>query len=170
MASTDWPSSLVADREPGAVGPLITAMARAHRAMGQRLLQGTGLRTGQELVIMLLGDSPGQSQAEITRWLRVEPPTTAKMLARLERGGFVERVRSVDDRRIMLVSLTEQGRSLHQHVRSLWNELNEITIAGLNERDQQELERLLLRVLKNLTPASSHEDLPEDLDSRPSRE
>jgi DNA-binding MarR family transcriptional regulator len=152
MASSDWPGSLVADRDPGSVGPLITAMARAHRAMGQKLLQGTGLRTGQELVIMLLGDSPGQSQAEITRWLGVEPPTTAKMLARLERAGFVERVRSVEDRRIMLVSLTEKGRSLRQRVGELWDELNRITTAGLSERDCLELERLLLRVLINLTP------------------
>jgi MarR family transcriptional regulator, organic hydroperoxide resistance regulator len=164
MASSNWPGSLVADREPGSVGPLITAMARAHRAMGQKLLEGTGLRTGQELVILLLGDSPGQSQAEITRWLGVEPPTTAKMLARLERAGFVERVRSVDDRRRMLVTLTEQGRSLHKRVGELWNELNRITTSGLSEEDQLELERLLLRVLRNLAPETLDEEVPGESD------
>src|SRR5476651_1920558 len=98
MAHCDWPGSFAADRTPGSLGPLIAGMARAHRAMGQKLLDGTGLRTGQELVIMLLGDAPGQSQADITRWLGVEPPTTAKMLARLEKAGFVERIRSTEDR------------------------------------------------------------------------
>jgi len=133
--------------------------------MGEKLLQGTGLRTGQELVIMLLGDSPGQSQAEITRWLGVEPPTTAKMLARLERAGFVQRVRSADDRRVVLVSLTEKGQSFHQRVGELWTELNRITTAGLSERDQLELERLLLRVLENLTPDTPNENVAEELDS-----
>ena len=155
MASSDWPGSLVADRAPGSAGALIPAIARAHRAMGERLLQGTGLRTGQELVISLLGDSPGRSQAEITRWLGVEPPTTAKMLARMERAGFVERVRSTEDRRVMLVTLTEKGRSLHHRVGELWNELNRITTAGLSDKDQLELEQLLLRVLENLTPGDS---------------
>lgn len=152
MASSDWPESIAANRAPGTAGALIPAIARAHRAMGQKLLQGTGLRTGQELVIMLLGDSPGKSQAEITRWLGVEPPTTAKMLARLERAGFVERVRSADDRRKVLVNLTEKGRALPQRVGELWDELNRMTTAGLSDSDQLELERLLLRVLENLTP------------------
>ena len=151
MASSDWPGSIAANRAPGTAGALIPAIARAHRAMGEKLLQGTGLRTGQELVIMLLGDSPGQSQAAITRWLGVEPPTTAKMLARLERAGFVQRLRSADDRRVVLVSLTEKGQSVHQRVGELWNELNHLTTEGLSASDQLELERLLLRVLKNLT-------------------
>jgi len=133
--------------------------------MGEKLLQGTGLRTGQELVIMLLGDSPGQSQAEITRWLGVEQPTTAKMLARLERAGFVQRVRSADDLCVELVSITEKGQSFHQRVGELWTELNRITTAGLSERDQLELERLLLRVLENLTPDTPNENVAEELDS-----
>jgi DNA-binding MarR family transcriptional regulator len=165
MASSDWPGSIAANRAPGTAGALIPAIARAHRAMGEKLLQGTGLRTGQELVIMLLGDSPGQSQAAITRWLGVEPPTTAKMLARLERAGFVERVRSVDDRRVVLVSLTAKGQSLHKRVGELWNELNSIPTAGFSERDKFELERLLVRVLKNLTPESPDEDVTNKPDS-----
>jgi MarR family transcriptional regulator, organic hydroperoxide resistance regulator len=157
MATSDWPGSIAATRGPGTPGALIPAIARAHRAMGERLLRGTGLRTGQELVIMLLGDSPGQSQAAITRWLGVEPPTTAKMLARLERSGFVQRVRSTEDQRVMLVSLTTKGQSLHRRVGELWNELNRIPTAGFSEKDKVELERLLLRVLENLTPESDNE-------------
>ncbi len=161
MAHWDWPGSIAADRTPGSLGPLIAGMARAHRAMGQKLLDGTGLRTGQELVIMLLGDAPGQSQADITRWLGVEPPTTAKMLARLEKAGFVERVRSTEDRRRVVVTLTGKGKALHQRVRDMWTELNAITIAGLSERDREELERLLLRVLENLTPETTPDSVPE---------
>jgi MarR family transcriptional regulator, organic hydroperoxide resistance regulator len=164
MATSDWPGSIAANRVPGSAGPLIPAIARAHRAMGQRLLDGTGLRTGQELVIMFLGDSPGRSQAEITRWLGVEPPTTAKMVARLERAGFVERVRSAEDRRVVLVSLTEQGRSFHHRVGELWDELNRLTTAGFSDRDQVELERLLLRVLENLTPQVSDEAVMDEDD------
>jgi MarR family transcriptional regulator, organic hydroperoxide resistance regulator len=164
VATWDWPGSIAANRAPGTAGPLIPAVARAHRAMGQKLLDGTGLRTGQELVIMFLGDAPGRSQAEITRWLGIEPPTTAKMVARLERAGFVERVRSAEDRRVVLVSLTEQGRSFHQRVGELWDELNRLTTAGFSDRDQVELERLLLRVLENLTPETPGESVLGELD------
>ena len=62
----------------GVISPLIPTLARAHRAMSQELLRDTGLSAGQELIVMRLFDSPPRSQAELTRWLGVEPPTTAK--------------------------------------------------------------------------------------------
>src|SRR5450631_902781 len=126
----------------GVISPLIPTLARAHRATSQELLQGTGLSAGQELLVMRLFDRPGQSQADLTRWLGVEPPTTAKMLARMEKAGFVERARSETDRRVTLVSLTQAGRALHKRVSTV--------SAGLAEPEVQELERLLRQVISNL--------------------
>ena len=80
----------------------------------------------------------------------MEPPTTAKMLARMEKAGFVERARSQTDRRVTLVSLTQAGRALHKRVSTVWNELEHVTTAGLDESEVQELERLLRQVLSNL--------------------
>ncbi len=134
----------------GVISPLIPTLARAHRAMSQELLRGTGLSAGQELLIMRLFDGPPQSQADLTRWLGVEPPTTAKMLARMEKAGFVERVRSETDRRLTLVSLTPAGRALHQRVSTVWEDLERVTTAGLADSEVQELERLLRRLLSNL--------------------
>jgi len=134
----------------GVISPLIPTLARAHRATSQELLQGTGLSAGQELLVMRLFDRPAQSQADLTRWLGVEPPTTAKMLARMEKAGFVERARSETDRRVTLVSLTRAGRALHKRVSTVWDDLEHVTTAGLAESEVQELERLLRRVISNL--------------------
>ena len=134
----------------GVISPLIPTLARAHRATSQELLQGTGLSAGQELLVMRLFDRPAQSQADLTRWLGVEPPTTAKMLARMEKAGFVERARSQTDRRVTLVSLTQAGRALHKRVSTVWDDLEHVTTAGLAESEVQELERLLRQVLSNL--------------------
>lgn len=134
----------------GVISPLIPTLARAHRAMSQELLRGTGVSAGQELLIMRLFDSPPQSQADLTRWLGVEPPTTAKMLARMEKAGFVERVRSETDRRVTLVNLTPAGRALHQRVSTVWEDLEDVTTAGLADTEVQELERLLRQLILNL--------------------
>jgi DNA-binding MarR family transcriptional regulator len=64
----------------------------------------------------------------------------------------------------MLVSLTNQGQSLHPRVREIWNELNSIPTAGFSEKEQLELERLLLRVLQNLTPKAPGEAVIVDPD------
>ncbi len=134
----------------GVISPLIPRLARSHRAMSQELLRGTGLSAGQELLIMRLFDGPPQSQADLTRWLGVEPPTTAKMLARMEKAGFVERARSETDRRRTLVTLTPAGRALHERVSTVWDDLENVTTAGLTDAEVHELERLLRRLLSNL--------------------
>lgn len=135
----------------GVISPLIPTLARTHRAMSQELLRDTGLSAGQELVVMRLFDGPPQSQADLTRWLGVEPPTTAKMLARMEKAGMVQRERSETDRRLMLVSLTPAGRALLDRVSTVWDDLERVTTAGLSESEVRELERLMRLVIANLT-------------------
>jgi DNA-binding MarR family transcriptional regulator len=161
------PAHALSDPDPtgrhgGSVSPLVPALARAHRAKAHELLRGTGLSAGQELVIMRLHESPPQPQTEITRWLGVEPPTTAKMLARLERAGFVQRERSESDRRVVLVSLTDRGRGLYERVGQVWDELERVTTAGLSTDDKAELARLLRRLIDNLSPAELVEHVADD--------
>ncbi|WP_026819750.1 MarR family winged helix-turn-helix transcriptional regulator [Arthrobacter castelli] len=141
-------------RNPEASGPvssLIPAVARAHRAIAASLLRDLNLAPGQELLLMMLWEREPRHQAEITRELAVEPPTSAKMLARMERAGVITRERCEDDRRVVLVSLTEKGRGLREPVRAVWSALEERTTAGLSAEDQEQLTRLLNVVLANVT-------------------
>jgi DNA-binding MarR family transcriptional regulator len=107
----------------GRINPLIPTLARTHLAASQETAAGTGLSAGQELIVMRLFDSPSQSQAELTRWLGIEPPTTAKMLARMEKAGILQRVPSDTDRRVMLVSLTTEGRRINSRVATVCDDL-----------------------------------------------
>jgi DNA-binding MarR family transcriptional regulator len=100
-------------------------------------------------------------QADLTRQLMVEPPTTAKMLARLERAGFIARERSASDRRVVLVSLTEAGRALEAPVNSVWHRLEELTTNALSPTEQDQLRALLIRVAGSLATASA-EPTPEE--------
>jgi DNA-binding MarR family transcriptional regulator len=128
----------------------ISAVARVHRQHAGALLHGLGLSAGQELLLMLLWDKEPRSQAELTRELAIEPPTTSKMLSRLERGGLIARKRSESDRRTVLVTLTEAGRALEGPVNAAWRTLEEDTVAALTPEEQDELLILLGRVLESL--------------------
>lgn len=128
----------------------ISAVSRVHRQHAGALLHGIGLSAGQELLLMLLWDKEPRSQAELTRELAIEPPTTSKMLARLERGGLIARERSESDRRTVLVSLTEAGRALEGPVNAAWRTLEEDTVAALTPQQQDDLMILLGRVLESL--------------------
>lgn len=147
------PDSVGLDSE--LISSLIPAVAKAHRKLAGSLLQELGLAAGQQFVLMLLWNESPQAQADLTKQLMVEPPTTAKMLARLESAGFIARERSATDRRVVLVSLTASGRALKEPVTSIWLRLEEQTTSGLSPAEQDQLRVLLTRVAGSLATASA---------------
>jgi DNA-binding MarR family transcriptional regulator len=128
----------------------ISAVARVHRQHAGALLHGLGLSAGQELLLMLLWEKEPRTQAELTREMAIEPPTTSKMLSRLERAGVIVRNRSELDRRTVLVTLTEAGRALEGPVNAAWRTLEEDTVGALTPEEQDQLLVLLGRVLESL--------------------
>ena len=128
----------------------ISAVARVHRQHAGALLHPLGLSAGQELLLMLLWEKEPRSQAELTRELAIEPPTTSKMISRLARAGLIVRKRSELDRRTVLVYLTKAGRALEGPVNAAWRTLEEDTVGGLTPKEQDTLLVLLGRVLESL--------------------
>jgi DNA-binding MarR family transcriptional regulator len=137
-------------RDVGPISSLIPNLAKAHRKLAGSLLHDLGLAAGQEFVLMLLWQESPRTQAELTRLLAVEPPTVAKTLARMERSGFIERIRSDSDRRMGLVAPTAAGRALEDSVTAAWAQLEEQTTSGLSLAEQDQLRSLLSRVAGTL--------------------
>ena len=149
--SADNTGPAARDREPSAtISLLISAVARVHRQHAGALLHGIGLSAGQELLLMLLWEKEPRSQAELTRELAIEPPTTSKMLSRLAKAGVIARKRSELDRRTVLVTLTDAGRALEGPVNAAWRTLEQDTVGGLTSGQQDDLLVLLGRVLESL--------------------
>jgi DNA-binding MarR family transcriptional regulator len=144
-ASADGPDSDVVD-----ISSLIPMVAKAHRNLAGSLLADLGLAAGQQFVLMLLWEASPRTQSELTRQLMIEPPTTAKMLARLESAGFITRARSETDRRAVLVSLTDLGRAMEGPVTAVWHKLDRQTTQHLTTGEEAELRRLLLKVTRSL--------------------
>jgi MarR family transcriptional regulator, organic hydroperoxide resistance regulator len=137
--------------DEGSISSLIPTVSKAHRKLAGSLLADLGLAAGQQFALMLLWKASPQSQSDLTKQLMIEPPTAAKMLARLETAGFIERERSAADRRVVLVSPTEAGRALEGPVTSIWHRLEKQTTRDLTPAEQDQLRHLLARVAQSLT-------------------
>jgi MarR family transcriptional regulator, organic hydroperoxide resistance regulator len=149
--SADDADPAAQNREPSETISLrISAVARVHRQRAGALLHGLGLSAGQELLLMLLWEKEPRTQAELTREMAIEPPTTSKMISRMAAAGLITRARSELDRRTVLVTLTEAGRALEGPVNAAWRTLEEDTVAGLTSEEQDDLLVLLGRVLESL--------------------
>lgn len=72
----------------------------------------TGLTGPQLWAIKVISDSSAMKVSELARRMYLHPATVVGILDRLESRGLVARTRSTEDRRVVYVDLTEQGKDL----------------------------------------------------------
>ncbi|MFZ2511247.1 MAG: MarR family transcriptional regulator [Gordonia sp. (in: high G+C Gram-positive bacteria)] len=78
----------------------------------RRLLEPLGLTHPQYLVMLALWEDSPLSVKQVGGLLQLDSATLSPLLKRLEAGGLIERRRSDDDERSVLVLLTESGTKL----------------------------------------------------------
>jgi MarR family transcriptional regulator, organic hydroperoxide resistance regulator len=78
------------------------------------LLDELGLTYPQYLVMIVLWDRETCSVKDIGRTLHLDSGTLSPLLKRLESTGFIKRQRRTQDERVVDISLTEEGRALHE--------------------------------------------------------
>ncbi len=84
------------------------AMTKAYKP----LLDALGLTYPQYLVMLVLWEHGMLSVSELGERLFLDSGTLTPLLKRMEAGGWLERARSLEDERRVMVSLTPAGRKL----------------------------------------------------------
>jgi MarR family transcriptional regulator for hemolysin len=97
------------------------------------------------------------SQRGLAKQLRIEGATLTRHLDRMEREGLIVRTRDADDRRQIRVDMTSNGRALHSRLRTTAHAVGARANAGITERDQATLRRVLARLRDNLGGADADE-------------
>jgi DNA-binding MarR family transcriptional regulator len=105
---------------------MVTSLTRVQQLITERIdgvLRPLGLSFARYEVLMLLSFSRRGSMpmSRIGSLLQVHPTSATSAVDRLERQGFVRRVRDEQDRRVVLACVTNEGR-----------EVAERATAGLN--------------------------------------
>jgi DNA-binding MarR family transcriptional regulator len=119
--------------------------AMAEHAMEKRL-RPHGLSPTQYNVLRILrgAGEKGLCQYEIAERLVAQVPDVPRIVERMEKAGWVGRTRGVEDRRMVMASLTAEGLAL---VEALDPKIGEI-IAGIfeamTEEEMRELNELLV--------------------------
>lgn len=108
------------------------------------------LATAQLLVLSMLQSGERLSQAELAKTAKVEQPTMAQLLARMERDGLIRREPDPVDRRSGLVILTDAARERLPTGRQVLRDGNAEMTRDLSEEEVATLVGLLRRVLDNV--------------------
>ncbi len=130
-----------ARREERALDAFIK-LNRAVETLGAQLgraLAAHGLTEGQFAILEALLHLGAMNQRELGRKVLRSNANVCTVLENLEKGGLVRRERDADDRRIMNVSLTDEGRALIERIFPP----HAATIAGmfavLSDEEQEQL-------------------------------
>lgn len=114
-------------------------LARLHKSLAAQLLRDTGLRPGQELVLMTLWEAGPQRLVDLVQTLGTDAPAMTRSIARLEKAGLVARSRSPLDGRAVIVQATDASLSLRPQVDAAWARLEKLTTGAASEQRQAEL-------------------------------
>lgn len=116
---------------------LVAALGQLVRYVRQAATVGGGLSTAASSLLSHLGREGPTRLTELARMDGVSQPAMTQMVTRLEREGLVRRVSSTDDRRGVLVEVTDAGVDLVRLRRAeLAEALQELT-ARLDPEEQK---------------------------------
>lgn len=117
-----------------AVGRAFKGAMAAVRRMRSREVHHPGeLGYAQYGLLFGLCEGAPKSARELALAADVSPATATEMLDALAASGLVERTRSVDDKRIVLTSLTERGRALVEERRTRYEPRWRAALARFSE-------------------------------------
>jgi DNA-binding MarR family transcriptional regulator len=104
-------------------------------------------------VLALLWEEDGLAIGSLSQARAIDPPTVTGIVTRLEQSGLVERRHDRQDRRVVKVYLTEEGRDSMSFLPAAVATFNATMTREISDAEQRDLIALLQKIIANLTAA-----------------
>ena len=112
---------------------------------------GIELNPAQGRIMFVLWRNDEISITELARQTSLGKSTLTSMLDRLERSGYVRRVPSPQDRRVVLIERTEKDKAFQELYIQVSQEMQALFYDGFSDTEIETFEQFLVRILGNLT-------------------
>lgn len=131
-------------------GYMVHYTARAFSRALHKEINRYGVMPGQFPVLLTLFERERMSQNELCEVVRIEQPTMANTLKRMERDGLIVRSPDPKDRRRAIIELTPRARDLKETLQASASGINERASEGLSDEERALGMHLLRRLVYNL--------------------
>ncbi len=116
------------------------------------------LTSAQWVPLFKLHMGEASTVAELAGACQLDTGAMTRLLDRLEAKGLVARVRSSEDRRVVNLELTKEGRDAARKIPAVLCKVQNAFLRGLSVEEWQQLKSLLRRILDNgLDLQAAHE-------------
>ena len=123
------------------------AAARNVTGLYTPFLKPLGLTYTQYIVFLVLWERDGISVGEICEKLMLDSGTLTPLLKKMQNAGYVERKRSENDDRVVVINLTEKGKALQIKAKDIPQNIS--NCLKLPTEKAKELYALLYELLEN---------------------
>ena len=131
-------------------GHLISLAARGFTRLAEARLKPLGFGVGHLPVLVALENGVAGSQRDLAKFARIEQPSMAQMLARMQRDGLISRTPDPQDGRSSQIALTSDARAALPAACAVLFQGNADALDGFSAADAAQLTALLQRLIANL--------------------
>ena len=115
----------------------------------EQQLAHTDLTNAQWLPLFKLYNKQASTVAELARECRLDTGATTRLLDRLEAKGLCRRERCADDRRVVRIALTEDGKKAASEIPQVLCGVQNAHLAGFSTEEFETLKSYLRRIFVN---------------------
>jgi len=110
-------------------------------------LKPLGLTYTQYIVFLVLWEKDGITVGDLCEKLRLDNGTISPLLKKMQQAGYINRKRSEEDDRVVVITLTEEGRALQEKAKDIPEKV--ARCIDLPPEKAQTLYSLLYELLEN---------------------
>ena len=140
------------------LGALLNDVARLIRKRFDQRAKGLRLTRAQYYLLAKLSRHEGINQVGLADLLEVEPITLARLVDRMEAGGWVERRPDPADRRARRLFLTAKARPVIERIRVIAADVYDEALSGLDRARRNQLIEALMVARRNLGEVAAAND------------
>jgi DNA-binding MarR family transcriptional regulator len=136
------------------IGYLVKQLAQTVGKELDRRMVDLGLTDAQWKPLLLLQQGGCTTAVDLSRISCHDAGSITRLLDRLEAKGLVQRVRSAEDRRVVNLELTEEGKKVAAQVPEIIVGLGNEVLKGFSRDEFEQFTNLLTRALANARAVS----------------
>jgi DNA-binding MarR family transcriptional regulator len=133
----------------GFLGYLLTEARNAVTREIEKELAPLGITSAQFRVVVGIAHERAATLSEFARFLDIDTGAMKRLLDRVEEKGWIRRVRSLNDRRTLILELTETGRAIYPEIMEGVSKVHERMLEGLSPVEETQLQYFLQKITAN---------------------
>ncbi|MGN1372471.1 MAG: MarR family winged helix-turn-helix transcriptional regulator [Candidatus Coproplasma sp.] len=127
----------------------VSLLAQSTMTYRDKVLSPIGITGAQVKYLLGVAGDEGISQDMLARKMMINKSNVARQLSALEESGYIKRVQSAEDKRVMLVYTTDKAKAIVPELRKENGRWRDIVCEGLTKEEIDQLAYLLDKLIAN---------------------